>query len=119
MPRIRHLNEDTITEVSTEVQNLSIEDISTRLSKHDPILNGKVDISKILAERGLTIENCVSHMVDLLETTQDERIRKDIILESLDMHGVRKKETNDTPLINLVIQDRDVKIQNVLLPERD
>lgn len=101
-----------------EFKQLSAEQLGEKLVKHLPERKDKKNIREILDRKGLSIENLVIHMSDLLNS-QDERVRKDIIIEGLTMHGVRNPEENLQPTINLVIQDGDVKVQNILLPKRD
>jgi hypothetical protein len=120
MPRIQNPVELQAleNEVLRETKELTVDEIGKRIARHIPDADKKINIIEILNRRGLSIDNCVTHLADLAES-QDERVRKDIIFEALTMHGVRNPQDNAQVSINLMIQDGDVKVQNVLLPQRD
>ncbi len=126
MPRISHLPEvdelvdDEVYEESlTQKSNLSLQDISARLLAKLPELRSEIDVSKILNVRGMSVETAIENIVVLLQESDDDKLRKDLLFEILDLHGVRKTQTQDNPSINLIIQDGNVKVQQVLLPHRD
>lgn len=121
MPLLTHIKDpEIIQEESVNGQKeLSLDEIGAKLSTALPELNKGRDVTKILNYRGASVEYLIDNMLELMHSTDNDRLRKDLLMEALDMHGVRKQQEQSGNSINLVIQDGDVKVQNVLLPNRD
>ena len=115
MPRFRRIEE---TEGSSEIRTPSMQEIGAKLQSNIPALRSDRDIIKILDYHGATVESLVERAVSLMHGTDDEKIQRDLILEFLNMHGVRNPQDNTSSVINLVIKDGNVEVQNILMPKR-
>jgi hypothetical protein len=125
MPLITHIPEAEIVDNETYEESLkpkpdlSLQEIGAKLQSTLPELKNPHNVAKILSDRGASVEYLVDGMIELMNSTEDDKLRKDLLLEALDMHGVRKQQDKDSTNINLIIQDGNVKVQQVLLPNRD
>lgn len=117
MPLIRRIEDDEAP-VSAPHRSKSLQDLGDRIASAIPELRSQKDIGKILEYHGADIETLVEQAVRLMHHTDDEKIRRDLILEFLNMHGVRKPEDNTSNTINLIIKDGNVEVQNILMPKR-
>ena len=92
------------------VQNIKNEE---NLSKQD-------EAQKALDNGGASVVETISHLTDILKETASDNLRLKTIEKILGIHGVNNSsEAKDaTPVIQIVLNDSDVKIQNILNPRR-
>jgi len=101
-----------------ENRKVGIDRIANKLEENFPDLVSPTEVREILNENGASVSDVTERLVQVFQTSEQDKTIHDIGKTFLQMHGVLKDAENQGTAINLVIQSDDAKVLNILNPER-